>query len=144
MFTNSTIAFAHARAFVFNKTNLYSGGTNYSVLIDTNRPAILAPTLTPTLTYDNTLETMYLMTVWRPTNGMLRVYSITGAVDSPRLFATTNMPRATNFAWAHTNATANTNTAPGDFGDQATLDGVNIDLNDSRISAPVIYRNGSL
>ncbi len=129
--------FTNARIWVFNKTNLYAGGTNRTVFTDTRKASSLAPALT----YDTNLARLYLLTVWSPTNGMLASYMITGAVTSPTLVVTNAFPTITNTigGWRHESTS-------GAFGPQLsnTDSTVKIDLGDSRIGSPIIYRNGSL
>jgi len=136
MFTNGS-NFANARIWVFNKTNLYAGGTNRTVFTDTRKVSSLAPALT----YDTNLARLYMLAVWSATNGMLASYYITGPVTAPTLVVTNAFPTITNTigGWRH-------NSTSGPFGPQLSNTVVNVKLvlGDSRIGSPVTYRNGSL
>jgi hypothetical protein len=96
MFTNSNNAFSRARVYMFNKTNLYAGGTSRVV---TNLASSLGGGHMPAVTYDNSVSTLYLLQTWNPnfTNsssqvrGSLRLYTITGTPTNPVFRATTNV-----------------------------------------------------
>jgi len=131
--------FAFSKVYMFNKTNVYAGGSSRVV---TNLPISLGGTYVPAVTYDTNVVTEYLLQVWNSayTNangqfrGSLRLYTITGAATNPVFRATTNYPTTTrpwtNFA-AQANFAKQTNTS------------VKIDCGDGRIQN-VSYRNGHL
>ncbi|MBI3880164.1 MAG: hypothetical protein HY301_08880 [Verrucomicrobia bacterium] len=134
--TNSG-GFANARVYAFNKTNLYAGGTNYSV---TNLSPSLGGTLVPATTQDPSLTTMYLVQTWATnlvisgsTNGYLRLYTITGNPGSELLTATLFFPSGQ--PWADVPPT-------GISGPQSNST-VKIHCGDSRMQN-VVYRNGYL
>ena len=132
-------AVEHARIYMFNKTNALAGGslfTTYDV------PSTNGVTIVPAVTYENTISTVYLLGSWNsaPTNsagvstaGYLRLWTITGAVNSPTVTATTGFP--STGPWAFSSGVAN-------FLPQASI-GAKIDAGDARIKN-VVYRNGYL
>jgi len=73
--------------FVFNKTNLYARGTNVVRLF--HNDAERAGNERPALTYDNSLDELYLIQNadgnYNNVGGRLRLFSISGAVDDPKL-----------------------------------------------------------
>ena len=75
-------AFSGTRVYVFNKADLYAGGSGLFTLFSV---AGIGGTQVPALTYDNTLGTMYLLQNFNGNsggNGFLRIYTVTGAVGS--------------------------------------------------------------
>ncbi len=138
MFTNANNGFSKSQIYIFNKTNLYAGGINYSL----RSTAIDGGTQVPAITYDNTLSTMYLLQTFSPNftnsvgsvDGYLRLYTITGAIGSEVFAGTTNYP--STLPWAFRPSSAS------DFAPQ-TNTSVKIQNGDSRIQN-VVYRNGSL
>jgi len=77
MYSNTVQSgFSHARFYVFNRTNLYAGGTNYSSLSLTN----YGGTIVPATTYDTNQATLHFLQTWSTafvsggqTNGYLRL-----------------------------------------------------------------------
>src|SRR6266446_1595401 len=134
MFDNSSGAFTGSRHYVFNKTNLYAGSfTTPTVLTDTNTS--LSFSEFPAVTYDNTLSTLYIIADISGPNGLIRMLSITGAVNSPVLNNTTNpVLIAVNSTWSDGEPNNG-----ADFAPQFGLS-VNVQNNDARMGN-VIYRN---
>jgi hypothetical protein len=140
MFTNSNNRFRNARLYVFNRTNVYAGGTNFVVInAETNNNAF---TLAPAITYDTNQTTLYL-THWHiglrtneleQTEGLIRLRTLTGAVNSPVL--STNEVFAAYTPWALSPDPV-VNFAP------QSNSTVKIRINDARIQQ-VVYRNGSV
>src|SRR5436190_1890468 len=131
--------FVRSRIYVFNKTNIYAGGTSRVV---TNLTGSLGATQFPATTYDTNLNAMYLVQNWNGTGtnssgqrlGFLRLYTITGNTTNPLVTATTNYP-ATARTW--------TNRAPlVNYAWQSNTT-VRIDSGDDRMQS-VTYRNGHL
>lgn len=130
-------AFNRSDFYVFNRTNLYAGGTNRTVLSRTG----IGGTQVPAVTFNTNQETLYFLQTWNSNftngqgqvNGLLRMYTLTGSPGSETLTATTNFPMAE--PWA---------SSPGNvaFAPQSNT-AVKIFCNDSRIQN-VVYRNGSL
>ena len=139
MYSNADIAFLGSQILVFNKTNVYAGGTNRTVF---NNDSGLGGTQMPAVTYDTNTTTMYLLQTWNTivanaqseVNGLLRLYTITGTPASPTFTPTLIFPA--HQPWARI--------PPGevDFAPQSNTT-VKIQNNDSRI-LNVVYRNGSL
>ena len=131
MFTISGGSFSRSNIYVFNKADLYSGGSGlYTLLEDTTGGFSQAPAFT----YDNTLGTMYLLEDWNGDvsgNGYLRLSKITGTVGSEVLTTGIALPSIAA-PWA-------------DFGPNAPQLGTSITIstNDSRMQK-LVYRNGSL
>ncbi len=137
MYSNTVQSgFSHARFYVFNRTNLYAGGTASSSLSLTN----FGGTIVPATTYDTNQSTLHFLQMWNPafasggvTNGYLRVYTLTGTPTSPTFNITSIFPQTDPWAFW-----------PGDidFAPQ-TNTSVKIRTGDSRMQN-VVYRNGSL
>jgi len=146
MLTNVSRGYSRSHIWVFNKSNLYAGVSNAPVLFPHTNINASGSEL-PAVTYDNSLSALYLLqNVTGNTNGSgyLRLFSITGAVDSPALNYVTNpvyikvtdatwqdttMPTLTNWQCCfapQSNTTERLGTAP-----------------DARVTS-VVYRNGSL
>src|SRR4029077_15971408 len=118
--------------YVFDKFNLYSHGSGAHTVLDTGGDS----NVTPASTYDNSLATEYLA---QEDNGningvgSLRLWTITGAVGSPRL---------TSISFPSTSLTWDEGSSVSNFGPQ--LNGfTGVDTGDARIGN-VIYRNGAV
>jgi len=130
---------------VFNKTNVYAGNTNNYKFLAHIDPT-LAGSEVPALMYDTNASTMYLLqSANSNTNGYgwLRLFSITGAVDSAGLNTNLGYVKITN-TWAHLPK----GTVVAHYFDFAPQkDGSNDHListqADSRIQS-LVFRNGSL
>lgn len=124
---------------VFNKTNLYAGNTNNFGFL-THADPLLAGNEAPAVMYDNEVSTMYLLqTANSNTNGYgwLRVFSITGAVDSAGLNTNLGYVQISD-TWAHSPAGGHNYFAPQAGGSELIATDA-----DSRIQS-LVYRNGSL
>jgi len=136
MYTISNNTFSKGTIFAFDKNSLLTGATTLpaTVIDDTNGGF----TLSPAVTFDNDLSTMFLVQRWNGNfsgSGFLRINSISGAVGSETY--TKGAYASTPNPWAM--APATDNFAPQLNGDTGHL----IDINDDRM-ANVVYRNGSL
>lgn len=142
MYTNVIRGYSRSHIWVFNKSNLYAGISNAPILIShTNLNA--SGSELPAVTYDNSLSTLYLLqhvTGNSNGSGYLRLFSITGAVDSPVLNYVTNpvYARATNATWRD----VITNWYR-DFAPQSNSAIKLATAPDARVTS-VVYRNGSL
>ncbi|HUQ34104.1 MAG TPA: DUF4214 domain-containing protein [Pyrinomonadaceae bacterium] len=129
--------------YVFNKANLYAGGSGLYTLI---KAPNLGGTMVPAITYDSTLSAIYLLQNWNGNSGgsgYLGLYSITGAVGSEVL----NVPNTTSPTlvgtpnpWA--GRAPDTAETADDFAPQLSST-LKVQNNDSRIQN-LVYRNGSL
>jgi Ig-like domain-containing protein len=128
--------FQYAKLWVFNKTNLYAGGTTAPTILKAETSPPQAYALAPSLVYDPAATNMFLATVW--TTNALRIYKLSGPLGSETLVAMTNMP-----AMDPTNAWSpdfgKTNGPLGQSGTNSLIFAA-----DHRFLAPVIQRNGSL
>jgi hypothetical protein len=131
---NISGGFNRSDIYVFDKADLYSAGSgSYTIFSDTS----IGDTQVPALTYDNTLDTLFLIKNWAGNssgNGWLRIFTITGPVGSESFnygnFAFTPNP------WG--------DVSPGFFDFAPQLgSSQKIMTNDARIQN-VVYRNGSL
>jgi len=135
MFAISGSDFTGSQIYVFDKSDLYAGGTGAFTLFEDN----VGFTQTPAITYDDTLSTLYLVEQWVPDENYdlvnkLRISTITGAVGAETYLPGTaiiSIPEAWDDEAAQTN-----------FGPQ-TGTSLKIMLNDARIQNTV-YRNGAL
>ena len=137
LFSNANNAFLRSQILAFNKTNVFAGGTNRTVINDST----IGGTQMPAVTYDPTTTTIYLLQTWNTiftnalseVNGYLRLYTITGTPASPTFTPTSIFPAYQPWAFS-----------PGsvDFAPQSNTT-VKIRNADSRIQN-VVYRNGSL
>jgi hypothetical protein len=123
----------HGVAFwAFDKVDLYANGSgNFTRLISSNDSAFA---VVPATTYDNSLDTMYLVEDWDGSVGQLRISTIAGAVGSETLTIGTAFATTTN-RWAYVGAVDNTAPQLGSTR--------GIDLGDSRL-LNLQYRSGSL
>lgn len=131
MFGVGGTGFKRTNIYAFNKANLYAGTGSFKLFTDAN-----GATMAPAVTFDNALNTMYLVEDWDG-HTQLRISSLTGTPAAPAYSATHYFP---------TTAAANAWTfqAPGgnDFAPQLGT-AQRIQTNDARVQN-VVYRNGSL
>jgi hypothetical protein len=133
MFANTGSSFLESRTVVFNKSDLYGGSGSPNFTVFTHDA--LAFTVVPAITYDASLGTLYLLEqLFTFTGDTLRLYAVSGAVNSPTLSAPVDVTVTTNL-W---------NVSPGnaDFAPQLGS-AQKIQNNDARLQN-VVYRNGSL
>jgi hypothetical protein len=128
-------AFNRSHIYVFDKADLYAGGSGTFTLFQSSG---IGGTQVPAVTYDNTLDTLYLLQVWNPNfggKGWLRLYKITGAVGSEQFTAVTFVEIPSPWDYLP-------NVGWNDFAPQlgSTRKIMN---NDSRMQN-LVYRNGSL
>ena len=127
-------AFVTSRIYVFNKANLYSGGSGaFTLLQDAS-----GQSMAPAVSYDNTISTVYLVENWNGNlsgNGYIRVSSITGPLGSEVLNSGIAFPTTAN-TWA--------NAAPGDGNFAPQLGSSQLINNGDAVMQNVVYRNGSL
>src|SRR5262249_13376447 len=91
--------------FVFNKTNLYAGGatarhTRFVLPYSPTGTNSLGQSQVPALTYDDTLDRMFLLKAWNGDangQGLLRVFYISGSVGAETFSWPTNMDGTPNF-----------------------------------------------
>jgi hypothetical protein len=83
--------------FVFNKTNVYAGGTGQFTYISVPEDAFQAYDIVPSATYDPNLQSMFLLALrpdprgsWTDYPPLLRIYELTGAFGSEALHLRTN------------------------------------------------------
>ncbi|MBD0372849.1 MAG: DUF4214 domain-containing protein [Pyrinomonadaceae bacterium] len=129
MFTISGDSFTTSNIFVLNKASLFAGGSQSLTKFNAQN---LGFTITPAITYDNAVSTMYLLNRWN--SNTLRLFTITGAVGSevftPGAFVSAPI------SWSSIPA--------GDVDFAPQLGSTQkIQNNDDRIQN-VVYRNGSL
>jgi hypothetical protein len=127
---------AVSRVFVLDKANFYSGGQGSFTSI--SLPGA-GQTQVPALTYDATLQTLYLLQDWNGNsggNGYLRLYKITGAIGFETISLAAPLLVATANPWASASA-GTTDFAPQQGSSQK------IQTGDSRVQS-VVYRNDSL
>jgi MYXO-CTERM domain-containing protein len=128
--------FLRSGLYIVDKASLYAGVSTlgYTVVNDST----IQDTLSPAETYDNTISTMYLLQMWNGNQGglgMLRLYTITGAVGAEALtpvsFISTPNP------WDSTPPAGGADFAP-QLGSARKIQN-----NDDRLNNTV-YRNGKL
>jgi hypothetical protein len=133
--------FFSGNIYVFDKFSLYSHGPGVPVVLNDNidnNPNGGDSNVTPALTYDNNLDTEYLVEEYNGNdttsrNGLMRLWAISGDVNSPAL-STIAFP-ATSVTWDEGTTLAN-------FAPQLGAT-TGIDVGDARIGN-VIYNNGTL
>ncbi|MDH3528850.1 MAG: G8 domain-containing protein, partial [Acidobacteriota bacterium] len=130
-FTIAGNAFNGAQSYIFDKSTLYAGAVSPTLTVF-DYGTTLGATHVPALTYDNTLNTLHLVTRWNSGSGSLRLFTITGTAAVPVVTATSFFPSTT--AW--------TSAAPNDFAPQSGT-ATGIMNNDSRMQNAV-YRDGKL
>jgi hypothetical protein len=142
VFTNGTNSRpVSGNIYVFDKFSLYNHGAGVPVVFDDNidhNPNGGDSNVTPAITYDNNLETEYLVEEYNgndPTsqNGLMRLWAITGAVNAPTL---------SSVAFPATSATWDEGMTLDNFAPQLGA-ATGIDTGDARIGN-VIYNNGTL
>lgn len=132
LFLTNANTFVASRIYVFNKTNLYGNGTNYTMIsVDPTN----GPSQVPAVTYDASLNKVYLVQNWNSTNGVLRLYSIAGDIGSEQLVLTNGYCSATA-GWA------SQPTGGMDFAPQQDVTNL-LQAGDARIQN-VVYRSGSI
>jgi hypothetical protein len=131
MFTIQGTFFDSANLYVFDKANLYAGGSGLFTLLQDDTGGF---SMNPALTYDPNLATLYLLESWSSANGLLRMSTITGAVGSEVLTTGVALPAAPQ-PWQAVEPTINFAPQLGSTKD--------IDTDDDRLDWTV-YRNGSL
>ena len=123
---NMSESFVRSHIFVFNKADLYAGGSGSYSLFQSN-----SFTVVPAVTYDNTLATLYLLTTLFSSQGSLELLSINGPVGAESMGSGTIVSSPAN-PWFPL-------TGP-DFAPQlGSTHG--IDTGDHRMHS-VVYRNG--
>ncbi len=131
MFTIEGTFYEYANIYVFDKANLYAGGSGLFTLLQDDTGGF---SMNPALTYDPNLATIYLLESWSSANGLLRMSTITGAVGSEVLTTGVALPTAPE-PWQAVEPTLNFAPQLGSTED--------IDTDDDRLDWTV-YRNGSL
>ncbi|MBI4552699.1 MAG: T9SS type A sorting domain-containing protein [Candidatus Latescibacteria bacterium] len=134
MFTVSNNAFVRSDVYVFDKADLYAGGTGRFTLMQDTLGGF---SQTPAITYDPTVPTMYLVEDWNGDfegSGYLRLSTITGPVGAEVLTLSVAFP-STSSPWD--SFSPSSNFAPQLGSTQK------IDAGDSRMQN-TLYRNGSL
>ncbi len=91
MFTIQGTFYEYANLYVFDKANLYAGGSGLFTLLQDDTGGF---SMNPALTYDPNLATLYLLESWSSANGLLRMSTITGAVGSEVLTTGVALPAA--------------------------------------------------
>ncbi|HWT03619.1 MAG TPA: proprotein convertase P-domain-containing protein [Pyrinomonadaceae bacterium] len=133
--------FKRSSIFVFNKATLYSfaAAASYKVFHDvcSAGASFCAFTQTPALTYDNALNTLYLVEDWDG-HTQLRISSITGSPSAPAYSSAHPVTPPVSAANSWTFAPPSGSGFAPQLGSTAK-----IQTNDSRIQS-VVYRNGSL
>ncbi len=131
IFTIQGTFYEFANLYVFDKANLYAGGSGLFTLLQDDTGGFA---MNPVLTYDPNVPTLYVLESWSSANGLLRLSTITGAVGSEMLTTGVALPAAPQ-PWQAVEPT--TNFAP-QLGSTEK-----IDTDDDRLDWTV-YRNGSL
>ncbi len=131
MFANTNDAYNGTRIFIFRKSSMYNGTFNAGVFI---RSGSEGSTITPAITQSSTEPTMYMLSDWNGFSGLLRLYTITGAVGSELYTATQTFPQSVGLTWQ--------SAGPENFAPQLG-NSVGIMNNDDRMQQ-VVFRNGSL
>ncbi|MGZ6227123.1 MAG: Ig domain-containing protein [Candidatus Binataceae bacterium] len=131
IFTIEGTFYEFANLYIFDKTNLYAGGSGLFTLLQDDTGGF---SMNPALTYDPNLTTLYVLESWSSANGLLRMSTISGAFGSEVLTAGVALPAAPQ-PWQAVEPAIN-------FAPQ--LGSANrIDMDDDRLDWTV-YRNGSL
>ncbi len=77
-FTNAANAYSYAKVFAFNKNNVINNvNANYTSFTQNS-----SFTICPALTYDNTVEDIFMAESWNGPSGLLRLWKIIGPVGS--------------------------------------------------------------
>jgi hypothetical protein len=131
MFPNGAGSYNGTKTYVFKKSDLYANASTPSSYTFT-ATAATAFTLVPAITYDNSLDKIYVFEEWNNTVGSIRMLQITGVPPAAPAMAFTNL-----FPTGQVYSDNAGNDAP------QSGSANKISTNDSRIQM-VIYRNGSL
>ncbi len=131
MFRNSDDSFAQGQLFVFDKADLYGGGTGLFTLITVTSGG---STNVPAVTYDENEPDVYVVRAWAASLGLLRLRKVTGPLGSEVLDSVSFPGAGTANAWA--------SSPPDNFAPQLSST-VGIHVNDHRIQ-DVVFRNGSV
>jgi hypothetical protein len=91
IFTIQGTFYEFANLYVFDKANVYAGGSALFTLLQDDTGGFA---MNPALTYDPNLATLYLLESWSSANGKLRISTITGAVGSEVLTSGVALPTA--------------------------------------------------
>jgi hypothetical protein len=127
----------YTKMYLFNKTNVLTGGTSHSIA---NFPSSYGLTIVPAYTHDNTTSTLYcLQSIGRVLetfvySSRVQLYKITGTPDSPGYSL---VKEIANTSVVTANKPATTELAP------QTNSTRKIAVNDHRIQN-VVYRNGRI
>lgn len=132
MFTRSDNGFTGSSIFVFSKSGLYAGATGNPKSFYEFYSSIV-----PAVTYDNSIETEYLVQTYSATSAKLRIKQITGQVGSETYPSTQQIVNGTD-AWADIPSGNPTPDLAPQLGSTQK-----IDAGDSRLQN-VIYRDGAL
>jgi hypothetical protein len=135
MFTNIGSVFDFSRIFVVDKADLYTGGDPLSVTLFDD---IEGFTQAPTISYDPTVATVYLVEDWNGDfggSGFLRLSTISGPVGSEVYTTGIAFPQAPGAPWSFAPPFANFAPQLGSAEKLAA--------NDSRMQT-CVYRNGSI
>jgi len=119
--TNAADSFVNSRIYIFDKTNIYAGGTSPVLVTNLSKNDDGFGQI-PALTYDTNMNELFLLQNWNSTNGVLKLWKIDGPVNSPSLSMvsnTGNTNASMTWAFSATNTLfrqANTNAKvfPGD------------------------------
>ncbi len=136
MFLTADDSWDSSYLYVFDKAKLYQNIPTSPMVIFSD---VDGSTWVPALTYDFTAEELYLLQTWNSGAGVLRLYELTGAVDSA-VITPLGFPLAPG--WVDTQG-------PADFAPQAPgcaaacEPNCKIQTNDARIQN-VVFRDGSL
>ncbi len=130
--------FNGAKIYVFNKANLLSGaGAPYTSFIKTT-----SFTVCPALTYDPTLQNMFMVESWDGTNaggGLMELWKISGAVGSETM-TSVGFPKSTGFNWLQQSFAVTGPTPGADFAPQTGIANL-IQTNDDRVDQVVFINN---
>jgi len=140
MYDVGTGTFNRSDIYVFDKAALYLGVLSYNVISSGS----IGGTQVPALTYDNTIDDIYLLQMFNSNfsgTGYLSLYTITGWPGAPSLVSG---PLVAAPPWTHQTA------GRADFAPQLdgppgcqSVPGRLVQVNDSRIQS-LVYRNGNL
>ena len=132
MFSISGGTFANSKVYVFNKTDLYNSGT----LTPTIFTDAVGFTIVPAETFDNSINTLYLIDEYSGT-GTWRISQITGTEVSPAYSLIGNVSIGASNAYSYTSGATNSSSLP------QSGSANKISSNDARMQN-VVYRNGFL
>ena len=132
MFPNGAGSYNGTKTYVLKKSDLYANAPTPAAYTFTATPST-AFTLVPAITYDNTLDKIYVLEEWNPSVGTLRMLQITGVPPASPAMAFTNL--------YPTGSTYSDNSGAANAPQSGSAN--KISTNDSRVQM-VIYRNSSL